>query len=183
QQDDDQAEEPGLALDPVPVGQNHLGGSCHGHTSDARPSRSRASHRGLPDGVNDTRRPPVPLAGEAAGARGGSAGTARRRGSGRVDVPSRTRAHVGDGDRLGGTRDGAALRGLAGGGRASGLLRGGHPCAAPGRPLWEVAYIPSLSVISLGLASLTIGLVRPWGEVFPAWLPWIGGRRVPLASP
>lgn len=88
---------------------------------------------------------------------------------------------MGDGDRLGGTRDGAALRGLAGGGRASGLLRGGHPCAAPGRPLWEVAYIPSLSVISLGLASLTIGLVRPWGEVFPAWLPWIGGRRVPLA--
>ncbi|TWF76567.1 hypothetical protein FHX44_112460 [Pseudonocardia hierapolitana] len=63
----------------------------------------------------------------------------------------------------------------------SGLLRGGHPCAAPGDPLWEKIYVPSLSVVSLGLALLTLGLVRPWGEVFAAWMPWIGGRRVPVA--
>lgn len=29
-------------------------------------------------------------------------------------------------------------------------------------------------------AVLTIGLVRPWGEVFPRWMPWIGGRSVPV---
>lgn len=62
-----------------------------------------------------------------------------------------------------------------------GLLRGGHPCAAPGDPVWEKVYVPSLSVISLGLASLALGLVRPWGEVFPAGMPWIEGRRVPVA--
>jgi hypothetical protein len=28
-------------------------------------------------------------------------------------------------------------------------------------------------------AGLTLGLVRPWGEVFPSWLPIVGGRVVP----
>ncbi|MFC4852551.1 hypothetical protein [Actinophytocola glycyrrhizae] len=32
---------------------------------------------------------------------------------------------------------------------------------------------------SLG-AWLTCGLVRPWGEVFPRWLPGLAGRRVPI---
>ena len=32
---------------------------------------------------------------------------------------------------------------------------------------------------SLG-AWLTVGLVRPWGEVFPRWLPGLRGRRVPI---
>lgn len=27
---------------------------------------------------------------------------------------------------------------------------------------------------------LTIGLVRPWGEVFPRWVPFAGGRPVPV---
>jgi hypothetical protein len=31
----------------------------------------------------------------------------------------------------------------------------------------------------MGLAFLTIGLVRPWGETFPNWVPVIGGRDVP----
>ncbi len=34
---------------------------------------------------------------------------------------------------------------------------------------------------SLG-AWLTCGLVRPWGEVFPRWLPWLRGRRVPIRA-
>lgn len=29
------------------------------------------------------------------------------------------------------------------------------------------------------LALLTIGLVRPWGEVLPDWVPMLGGRRIP----
>jgi len=27
---------------------------------------------------------------------------------------------------------------------------------------------------------LTIGLIRPWGEVFPRWVPTVGGRSVPM---
>lgn len=30
---------------------------------------------------------------------------------------------------------------------------------------------------------LTIGLIRPWGEVFPGWLPVLRGRRAPTALP
>ena len=29
---------------------------------------------------------------------------------------------------------------------------------------------------------LTIGLIRPWGEVFPRWMPGLAGRRVPIAA-
>lgn len=29
-------------------------------------------------------------------------------------------------------------------------------------------------------AILTLGLVRPWGETFPRWLPVLGGRKVPV---
>lgn len=27
---------------------------------------------------------------------------------------------------------------------------------------------------------LTIGLIRPWGEIFPRWMPFLAGRRVPV---
>lgn len=36
-----------------------------------------------------------------------------------------------------------------------------------------------LSVLSVGLGALTIGLVRPWGEVWPRWVPLLAGREVP----
>ncbi|WP_241562101.1 hypothetical protein [Streptomyces hoynatensis] len=42
----------------------------------------------------------------------------------------------------------------------------------------ERLYIVSLSVVSELLALLTLGLVRPWGEVLPGWVPLLGGRRV-----
>lgn len=29
-------------------------------------------------------------------------------------------------------------------------------------------------------AILTVGLIRPWGEVFPRWIPVLRGRRVPI---
>jgi hypothetical protein len=29
---------------------------------------------------------------------------------------------------------------------------------------------------------LTLGLIRPWGEVFPRWMPGLAGRRVPIAT-
>ena len=31
-------------------------------------------------------------------------------------------------------------------------------------------------------AVLTIGLIRPWGERFPRWVPVVAGRRVPVAA-
>lgn len=53
------------------------------------------------------------------------------------------------------------------------------PFDTPGAKLWMLA----LSVASELLALLTLGLVRPWGEVAPRWIPVIGGRRVrPLAA-
>ncbi|MGB3444146.1 MAG: hypothetical protein WBA97_35865 [Actinophytocola sp.] len=48
---------------------------------------------------------------------------------------------------------------------------------------WEAVYIVGLSVVCEGLALLTLGLVRPWGERAPSWLPFVGGRRVaPFAA-
>lgn len=44
---------------------------------------------------------------------------------------------------------------------------------------WEAAYVLGLSLFSEGVALLSLGLVRPWGELFPRRLPVIGGRRVP----
>ncbi|OKJ66906.1 hypothetical protein [Streptomyces sp. CB02261] len=46
----------------------------------------------------------------------------------------------------------------------------------------ETVYVVSLSVVSELLALLTLGLVRSWGEVFPLWLPFLGGRRVNPAA-
>jgi hypothetical protein len=34
----------------------------------------------------------------------------------------------------------------------------------------------------MSAACLTLGLVRPWGEVFPAWLPFVGGKSVPARA-
>ncbi|MFE2309758.1 hypothetical protein [Streptomyces sp. NPDC059411] len=52
---------------------------------------------------------------------------------------------------------------------------------APAMPpwYWAVPYVFGLSVLSEALALLSLGLVRRWGEVAPAWLPVIGGKRVP----
>jgi len=52
-----------------------------------------------------------------------------------------------------------------------------------GFPGWGTAYVFGLSFLLVGLALLTLGLVRPWGEVVPRWVPWLGGRLVrPLAA-
>ncbi|MEU6477670.1 hypothetical protein ABZ858_12405 [Streptomyces sp. NPDC047017] len=43
-------------------------------------------------------------------------------------------------------------------------------------------WMLTLSVLCEVVAFLTIGLVRPWGDVVPRWIPLIGGRRVrPMA--
>ncbi|MFE9446590.1 hypothetical protein ACFYO2_48800 [Streptomyces sp. NPDC006602] len=40
-------------------------------------------------------------------------------------------------------------------------------------------YVLVLSVASQAAACLTLGLVKPWGERVPRWIPWLGGRRIP----
>ncbi|MDG4823357.1 hypothetical protein O7635_15990 [Asanoa sp. WMMD1127] len=51
---------------------------------------------------------------------------------------------------------------------SSGLVRG-----------WGVFYVLALTALAEAVSLLSLGLVRPWGEVFPRWLPIVGGRRVP----
>lgn len=51
--------------------------------------------------------------------------------------------------------------------------------AAPG---WITPYVIGLSVFGEAVAYLAVGLVRPWGEVVPAWVPRLGGRRIPVLA-
>lgn len=51
------------------------------------------------------------------------------------------------------------------------------PLGMPG-----LLYMVILSVVSEGLAFLTVGLVSRWGEVVPRWIPFLGGRRVPTLA-
>ncbi|GIE89062.1 hypothetical protein [Actinoplanes regularis] len=43
-------------------------------------------------------------------------------------------------------------------------------------------YPIALTVVSELLAYLTVGLVAPWGEMIPRWVPWLGGRRIRIAA-
>ncbi|BBJ45494.1 hypothetical protein GCM10017744_083050 [Streptomyces antimycoticus] len=47
-------------------------------------------------------------------------------------------------------------------------------------PGWGYLVVPLLSVFQEALAFLTLGLVRPWGEVWPRWIPGLRGRRIPV---
>ncbi|MFF2148614.1 hypothetical protein [Kitasatospora sp. NPDC058190] len=56
----------------------------------------------------------------------------------------------------------------------------------PNRPpfvWWATPYVFALSLITESLALLTLGLVSGWGEVFPRWVPFLRGRRVPPRGP
>ncbi len=48
----------------------------------------------------------------------------------------------------------------------------------PGRGTVMVVF---LTLLTEALALLTFGLVRPWGEVVPRWVPVLKGRRIPAA--
>ncbi|WP_152365887.1 hypothetical protein [Microlunatus speluncae] len=64
---------------------------------------------------------------------------------------------------------------------AAGFSLGYHPdwMAHNAATVLDRVYLVALSLVTEGLALLTLGLVRPWGEVLPSWLPLVGGRRVP----
>jgi hypothetical protein len=38
----------------------------------------------------------------------------------------------------------------------------------------------ALATLAVGGAILTLGLIQHWGEVFPRWIPFVGGKRVPI---
>lgn len=48
-------------------------------------------------------------------------------------------------------------------------------------PAWlpMLVYVILLSLVSEALAFTAYALVARWGEVFPAWIPRLGGRRIP----
>jgi len=54
------------------------------------------------------------------------------------------------------------------------FLREGHETG-----LWWAGA--ALSTVDLAGAFLTLGLVQRWGEVFPRWVPFLSGKRVPPA--
>ena len=43
---------------------------------------------------------------------------------------------------------------------------------------WPAIYIAVIALLPEAVALTAFGLVRPWGEVTPGWLPFIGGRPV-----
>ncbi|MFI0983447.1 hypothetical protein ACH4SP_41365 [Streptomyces sp. NPDC021093] len=51
-------------------------------------------------------------------------------------------------------------------------------------PSWLAGapYMVLLSAVSELLAFTAVGLIAAWGEVFPRWVPWLRGRRVPVVA-
>jgi hypothetical protein len=64
------------------------------------------------------------------------------------------------------------------------IIRDMRPDASGNLPSWLPLelYVVLLSVVSELLAFTAIGLVSTWGEVFPRWVPFLRGRRVPTAA-
>jgi hypothetical protein len=60
------------------------------------------------------------------------------------------------------------IRVAAGVDASSGLVHG-----------WGLLPVLGLTALSEAVSLLSLGLVRPWGEVVPRWVPIVGGRRVP----
>ncbi|MEV4184825.1 hypothetical protein AB0J28_25720, partial [Streptosporangium canum] len=53
-----------------------------------------------------------------------------------------------------------------------------------------LAHIAGITPIGAGLSTLgligavlTVGLVRPWGEIWPRWAPFLRGRPIPAKLP
>ncbi|MFJ9887212.1 hypothetical protein ACIQRW_15270 [Streptomyces sp. NPDC091287] len=47
-------------------------------------------------------------------------------------------------------------------------------------PGWGSVYLVVLSLIAEFFALLTWGLIRSWGETWPRFIPFLGGRQVPV---
>jgi hypothetical protein len=62
---------------------------------------------------------------------------------------------------------------------AAGCSMGLPAAETAGLPGAQSLYIVTLTIVSEAVALLTLGLVRPWGEIVPRRFPLIGGRRIP----
>jgi hypothetical protein len=51
-----------------------------------------------------------------------------------------------------------------------------------GAPGWITPYVVVLSLAAEACALLTLGLVEPWGERVPGWVPRLRGRRIPTSA-
>jgi hypothetical protein len=52
-----------------------------------------------------------------------------------------------------------------------------------GTPLTARIGEAGLATLAIGGGILTVGLIRPWGEIWPRRVPFLAGRRVPVALP
>jgi hypothetical protein len=52
-----------------------------------------------------------------------------------------------------------------------------------GTPLTARIGESALAMLAIGGGIVTLGLIRPWGEIWPRWVPFLAGRRVPVAVP
>jgi hypothetical protein len=50
--------------------------------------------------------------------------------------------------------------------------------AEPGMRLFGLG----LGTIALAAGLVCLGLIRPWGEIWPRWVPWLAGRPVPMKA-
>jgi len=64
-------------------------------------------------------------------------------------------------------------------GIAAGFSMGLADADNAGLPGWQSLAIASLTIVAELTALLTLGLVKPWGERVPRWMPLIGGRWIP----
>ena len=46
-------------------------------------------------------------------------------------------------------------------------------------PRLRAYYLIVLTVLAVLGGALSLGLIKPWGLVYPSWMPLLGGRRVP----
>lgn len=46
-----------------------------------------------------------------------------------------------------------------------------------------IVYVLALEAVQVIVAFLCLGLIRPWGEVVPHWIPVVGSRTIPRLLP
>jgi hypothetical protein len=52
-----------------------------------------------------------------------------------------------------------------------------------GDPLTARIGEVGLATLAIGGGTVTLGLIRPWGEIWARWVPFLAGQRVPVALP
>ncbi len=72
----------------------------------------------------------------------------------------------------------AATRWIWVAGFALGIDEDVHAAATADGSIWAGAWLGSFALVG---SVLTTGLIQRWGDVFPRWIPVLGGRSVPIS--